>query len=217
MFRLLVLILVCSFGPVDIRAQGRAGQHKIIFWFIDLGTDTHIGQENLKIVRGVLYPNWGVYFYDKKNYSNPGCRLRISAMLYNARNTYFGIQSGITFHRESKGSLPYNLISVPVQLRVLRKIDDLGNNSLFMDIAGGLNIFKAVTESSTIKEETGPLFTAGILFKLKNKIFIRGGYEYQIDNVSSSFWGDPSNPSTKETLRNKQKRENIYLSMGFIF
>ena len=217
MTKIFLLASAFLFGNIVIKAQEKINQQKkVIYYFIDQGSDTHIGQDKLIIIRGLLNPNWGVYFYDKKNYSNPGCKLKLGAMLYNGRTTYFGIQSGITFRRESKGSRPYNLISVPVQLRVLRKINDLGNNSLYMDMAGGLNIFKAVTESSTIKEETGPLFTVGILVKFKNRITIRGGYEYQIDRVSSSFWGDPTDPSTKETLRHSQRRENLYLSIGLL-
>lgn len=215
MFRFVLLQVFCLFGINSI-AQNEFETSKRIRFQLSIGTDKAIGKESISYINGTLNPTIGVQKFDRKNYENPGVRLRVSAFYTLNKFISAGLQSGFTIHfNEMWGTSPYNLVSVPVQLQCNSLIVDGSKLDLYLDIAGGFNIFKAY--ATAYREQTGPLFSAGILITVHKKFIFKTGYEYQVDNGFAEIYADPGSGISYEVIPFKQLRENLYLSMGVAF
>lgn len=210
----LIVLLFCTSLCFEGEAQNN-GRPKSPLFLIDVGLDKSIGPEKSKFKRGVTNPLWHVSYYSQKKYLHPSVRLRASALLYLDAKLLAGIQSGVTIHfSEMYGLQKYDIITVPIQLRICRSLVKL-NSSILLDAAGGFNLQRV--DLFPFKEKTGPLLSAGLLWKLRSKFFLRGGYEHQTDNGTYQIFADPSSGDKEETVSFKQRREQVYLAAGFSF
>lgn len=196
---------------VMCQVPGRSKQFVIL---TDLGIDHFIGKNIMGSKPGVINPWLHITTYEKKNYTSSGIRLRISPMIPITSNFLLGLQTGANYHpNEQWGAYTYPLITIPVQSRIIAEIKNISNNALYIDLAGGYNFFK--WDRVSYKEESGPIYTAALMYRWNNKLSVRAGYELQVDKVYSYIWEFPGLSQQYEVIDYKQRRENIFIALSY--
>lgn len=215
MYKHLILLVLCALIYPIVKAQTNQ-KFKSIDFHIDAGIDKSIIRDKQTFKFGAINPSWQVSYYAKKKYVNLAARFRGSMMYSLNSDMLLGIQSGLTIHfGEVYGLQNYTTVSVPIQFRLCYNLIPFNTSKLFFDAAGGINILKVNLFPHT--EKSGPLYSAGFLFKFKSKLLLRGGYEHQIDNGTYRIFANPSTGEKDEIVSYKQKREQVYCGVGIVF
>ena len=103
---------------------------------------------------------------------------------------------------------------MPIQFIIQRELISLKNYRIFLDIAGGFNIFK-IYEYEYREENAGPLFSAGLSLNIHKRFKIRTGYEYQIDNCHFRIAENSFRGFKEEVVKYDQQRQQVYFGVGY--
>lgn len=206
--KMLATILPLAFG---VKASAQS-VHFTSNLQLDMGTGIPVSGNKTGWKNSQYNQNYAVAYYSWKQYQNLPLRVRATFSLETPSGLQLGIQSGGTYHYgESYGSAKYHVLSIPVQMRIIKKIWDLTNGSLSTDAAAGIRVFKLT--SAVRQDKTGPVLSLGAVLQ-KKEWLLRAGGEYQADNGTYQILDEPLNGVKAETVHYTTKRIIFYLAIG---
>ena len=207
----LLLAGVLSSG---IASAQKKSSHRLITYLADIGIDRSISAEKSAYKTGIQNPNLSISYYSKKNYEHPALRFRFSVFYSKNNKLFVGLQSGITWHlNEIYYGNEFSYATLPLQAILNQQILDIRKTQVLLEFAAGVNIFRLYDEARN--EKTGLLTSLGIRTNIGRNFSIRTGVELQVDNVVRFVPDDYWLGLKEESIRFKQRREQVYLCAGF--
>ena len=171
------------------------------------------GKEKTEEYTSALNPSFIYDHLSKGKFRHPYLNI-MARLAYNVLpKLQLGLQSGIYVHYFEGYPSPERTttLSVPLQLTSRYIYFSFPNNSIGIDLSGGIILFD-IKAGIIERYKNGNLFKAAVFYSINKESILRFGFEEQIDHVS--FYLQAADPSYKpETFKYNIKRTALFFLM----